>query len=64
MEDFNYDFVQHLDEESFAWFLSWHLWVEIPLNVSIVEKCCILIQKNIRDEKVCFLMSYIHSYRS
>ena len=51
MEEFNNDFFQYLGEESFTWFLSWHLWVEITVNESIVEKYYVLIQKKIREKK-------------
>ena len=40
-------------------FLSWNLWVKVTLNESIVEKYCVLIQKKIRDKKLCYLMIYI-----
>ena len=45
-------------------FLSWHLWVEVTLNESIVGQYAVLIQKKVEMKKIFYLMIYIQSSRS
>ena len=51
MEKINNDIFQHLGKESFTWFLSWYLWVQITLNDEIMKQYFVLSKKKIKLEK-------------
>ena len=45
--------------KSIAWFLSWHLWMNEKLNVSVVERYDVFVPKKNEMKRQCCLKNYI-----